>query len=47
MSVTQVQALKLHCNRCGYEALRFALPKCCPKCKSPNWNRIRLDGRNK
>lgn len=36
-----VQALFMQCERCGFESLRFALPKRCPRCKSPYWDKPR------
>lgn len=33
---------KLKCKRCEYEwNPRIPnLPKCCPRCKNPNWNKV-------
>lgn len=33
------------CKRCGYKwisKLNLSMPKCCPGCKSPYWNRPRM-----
>ena len=31
----------LHCQRCGHKwtPRKDCLPKVCPKCKNPNWNK--------
>jgi predicted Zn-ribbon and HTH transcriptional regulator len=37
--------LVLHCLRCGHDWLRrslTALPKQCPRCHSPYWNKKRV-----
>ena len=40
--------VKRKCTRCGHEWIpqsRSSVAKKCPKCKSPYWNRQRMDGK--
>jgi len=41
--VQTVELSQLKCNRCEWEWFprALALPKICPKCKSPYWNKAR------
>lgn len=32
----------VECNRCGHKWPTKIEPKCCPKCKSPYWNKARI-----
>ncbi|MDD5486850.1 MAG: hypothetical protein PHW65_04785 [Dehalococcoidales bacterium] len=47
----EMERLRLHCHRCGYEwypieAQSHGMPKTCPKCRSPYWwkERTRASG---
>lgn len=43
--MTEFNLPELECFRCGHRWNPRAnkLPKVCPKCKNPNWNRLRTE----
>lgn len=42
--MTDIYLTKLHCLRCLYEwyPRSETMPKYCPRCNSPYWNRVRV-----
>lgn len=38
----KIEVTEAKCERCGYVwQVRVSLPKRCPDCKRPDWNRIK------